>query len=70
MRGSERGGDGVGLDRGDRGAEIRIRVEGAGGVDDQGRLFEETDWLSCGYEKEGHIKWNSREKEHYGYNAT
>ena len=44
-------GDGTGTHRSDRGAEFRVRVEGERRVDDEGRLLEETDPMSCRYAK-------------------
>ena len=42
MHRKERRGNGTGAHRGDRGAEFRVRIEGEGRVDDEGRLLEET----------------------------
>ena len=53
VRGKECRGDGIGADCGDGGEEVRIRAERGGGVDDAGGFSEETDCLSCWYEKEG-----------------
>ena len=44
-------GDGIGAHRSDCGAEFRLRVEGEGRVDDEGRLLEETDTMPCRYAK-------------------
>lgn len=52
MRGKECRGDGTGSYRSDCGAGIRIRIEGAGRIDDEGGLLEEADRLPRGHEAE------------------
>lgn len=52
MRGAERRRNGTGAYRGDCGAGIRIRIKGAGRIDDAGGFLEETGRLPRGHEAE------------------